>query len=303
MTSVSVKTNNGRKVILHRSYTVTPETATYLTPTKFQMGVENSTPSITTTSLDYPIPIADGTVNDAAMYPWTGSLGGDNTTANTSVYKEGAGVLDNTAQNLLTSGGSLTKQWTKSTLSANVVTTQYFSQWLYIKDATALAKFSTTTTPIEIRLGSSSSVYYYFYVPLSYLATGWNLLTTNKTLVSALSVSGSPGALSRIDIVIKTNNAADAFIAGDVVYDLSRQWTEADTKVVYDVDYPVLDYTNLEATRKITINSAQANGYPINVIGTYNTDTTPLLTDIHTITESVKGTSDEFQYFIVDRIR
>jgi hypothetical protein len=303
VTNVSVKTNDGKRILLYRGYTSSPGSTLYTNPTVFELGTNNSTPSNLSTSIDYPIPISNGTVNDNAQYVWSGSLGGTTTTSNVSVYKEGAGQLDNTAQSLLTTGSNVVKQWTKSTISANVVKTQPISSWIYIKDAATLAKFSTTTTALEIHYAADADNFYMLEKQSTDLATGWNLITSNKVLVSNLTVSGTAVTLSRLDILIRTNNAADAFVAGDVVYDLTRQWATSDLQVGYDTSYPTFDYTKLEVTRKVTINSAQANGYNINVIGTFNTDTTPLLSDIHTLTADSKNSTDEIQYFIVDRFR
>jgi hypothetical protein len=304
MANASIKTKDGKRSILYRGYTDgTLSTTLYTPPIYLTVGVDNATPSQTSTDLDFPIPIANGTVNDNGANTLTGSLGGSNSTNNTTTYKEGAGQTDNTAQNLVTTGSNTTKQWTRTGITSNVVTTSRISAWIYIKDATALAKFLSSGTALELRFGSDASNYYALARTAAQLAVGWNLVTTNKSAVSTLTATGTPGTLSRLDILIYTNNAADAFVAGDVVYDLLRQWTEANTLVSYDASYPVIDYTNLEVTRKVTLNSAQANGYSINVVGTKNSDTTKLLTDVHTITVSSKDSTDEQQYFIVDRYR
>ena len=57
---------------------------------------------------------------------------------------------------------------------------------------------------------------------------------------------------SLVDVIkITTNNATDEFVAGDVIYDLLRTLTYADTVKDYVTDYPLIDLVNLEITKKL----------------------------------------------------
>jgi hypothetical protein len=306
MTNASVKTNDGRKVILYRSYTSGALSSTlYSEPTKFIFGMNNSTGLITSTDLDYPVPVANGTVCDSGANTLTGSLGGTSTTNNTTTYKEGAGASDNTAQNLITAGSNATKQWTKATLTNNVVATSRLGVWLYIRTDDSSATYNkllSSGTAVEFRFGSDASNYYKIAKTAADLTTGWNFITTNKSAVNTLTAVGTPGTLSRFDILIYTNSAGDAFTTGDVVYDLLRTWTETETLTSYDASYPTFDYTNMEVTRQITLSSALMDGFTVNAIGTKNADTTKLLTDIDTITSFTKDSVDQFTVVLVDRV-
>jgi hypothetical protein len=302
MANASTKTLDGKRVMLHRSFTLSPSTTQYLPPSKLYIGMNNSTAAYTATDLDYPIPIQNGTICDTGANTLTGALGGTTSTDNTTTYKEAANTTDAKAQNLITTGSNVTKQWYKTSLTNNVVAATYVGFWLYIKDATTLAKFLTAGTALEARFGSDASNYYKITKTAANLATGWNFITSNKTLVSALTATGTPGTLSRFDIIITTNNAADAFVAGDVVYDVLRTWVVADLEQAYDTSFPTLDYTTLEATTRVTITSALMNGFAFNAIGFKNADTTKLLTDIHTITTDSKDSTDMFVIEQLDRV-
>ena len=55
--------------------------------------------------------------NDDGSNAFTGSSGGDNSTDNTSVFKEGGGNTDVTAQNLIANDTNADKIWVISDLS------------------------------------------------------------------------------------------------------------------------------------------------------------------------------------------
>ena len=144
---------------------------------------------------------------------------------------------------------------------ANCVSTKYISQWHYIKDATALAKYLTAGTALEIRIGADTTANYYSQVwTASQLAVGWNYLCDNE-LLSTWTAVGTPGTLNNFAIIITTNNATDEFAAGDVLYDLLRQWEVADFYKAYVTDFPSIDFTNLEVTTRGYLTSLEANGF------------------------------------------
>lgn len=305
MVNGSVKTLNGKKVYLYRANTANASLSSteYLVPDRYRIGTNNTSPSINAASVDNSIPIDNGTVLSNGTQTMTGSLGGDNTTNNVSVYKEGAGATDNTSQNLIANGTSAIKTWTISALTSNATATSFIGQWLYIKDATALAKFATSGTAIEMRVGSDTSNYYYKQWTASQLSIGWNWLSSITTALNELSVTGVPsGNLDTLVIIIYTNNSSDTFVAGDVCYDLLRQWVEADAKLSFVAGYPSLDMTKLEATTRILLSSTQAAGFNMNAAAIQNRDTSPLTTDIHVFTEESKSLTDEYVLVSVDRV-
>ena len=285
----------GKNVVLNRGYKSSPD---YTPPSQYKFGIDNGTPTENDTALDYAIPILDGTTNDDGSNTLTGSSGGDNSTDNTTTYKQGAGNTDVTAQNLIANNGNATKIWTISNLaSAGTLITagQPFALWLYIVDATALAKFKSSGTCLEIKLGSDSSNYYSKTFEASDLATGWNWITSNTVNVEDLTETGTvTGNIDTFIIEITTNNATDTFVAGDVVYDLLRQWQESDLLSNFVTGYPTFDEVNNKVTMRVFLASTQANGFPINADAIFNTDATPVMTDVNEFDEESKSNTDEY---------
>lgn len=308
MATGSIITQSGKNIMLYRGWTANGSLSStqYLVPTKFSIGVSNSTPSITDTDLDIKVPISVGTCNDNGANTLTGSSGGDNSTSNTTTYKEGAGQTDNTSQNLIANATNASKIWTianLSTLGTNITGTQPFGLWLYIKDSTTLDKFLTSGTALEIRLGSDTSNYYSYTRTAAQLATGWNWITSNLVNVEDLTETGTvTGNIDTFQIIITTNNATDTFVAGDVIYDLLRQWQESDLYKTFVSGYPTLNLTNNEITIKCFLGSTEANGFLLNSLGIWNEDTTKLMASIDVFNNESKSKTDEFTFTIKNRI-
>jgi len=305
MVNGSIIVNNGKKILLNRSYKASPD---YTVPSKFSVGITNGTPSVGDTALDVRVPITNGTVIDDGQDQLTGSAGGSNSTDNTSVFKTGAGETDDTAQNLIANNSSSTKTWTISALDSNFTATQFFSYWLYIKDATALAKFLSAGTALQVRIrtnGDAANLSYLLSTTAANLSTGWNFITGGTTAVSSLTqgAGGPPsGVLDEFIIEITTNNATDTFVAGDVVYDLMRQWQVSDLIKSFVTGYPVLDEANLEVTTWATLVTTEAVGFPIDGFALYNTDTTPLMHSEDTVTDLSKTVNNQFTFIVKDRV-
>lgn len=236
----------------------------------------------------------------------TGSSGGDNSTDNSTTYKPGAGLSDNKSQNLIANGTNATKIWTIANLAAlgsNASGTQPFGLWLYIKDATALAKFKSSGTCVEIKLGSDASNYYSKTWTAADLATGWNWLTSNTTNLNALTETGTvSGNIDTFIIEITTNLSTDTFVAGDVLYDLLRQWATSDLVKNFESGYPSLDETNFEVQMRGQLTATQANGFDLNGFGLFNTDGTVLMHSEDTFTAESKSDTDVFTFIVVDRL-
>jgi len=298
-----ILTNNAKNVLLNRAYKSSPD---YTQPDDLRIGLGTTTPVVTDTAIEIPIPIENGTVNDDGDNQMTGSSGGTNTTDNTTTYKEGAGVTDATSQNLIANNTNATKIWTIADLSANgtnITAAKPFALWLYIKDATALAKFKTSGTALEVKLGSDTSNYYSKTWEVSDLAVGWNWISSGSTNTEDLDETGTvSGAIDTFIIEITTNNATDTFTTGDVIYDLLRQWISTDLKIDIESGYPVFDETNKRVTIRFWIPSTKANGFSISEIGSFNTDATPKLIDHDVITATSKSSTDEFLIQIINKI-
>ena len=307
MSNASIITTKGRNISLYRTYTPTASLSatTYLPVTQMKIGIDNGTPNIADTDLDLVVPIENGTVCDDGSNTFTGSSGGDNSTDNTTTYKEGAGVTDVTAQNLIANDTNASKIWTIGDLASagtNCDATKYIGLWFYIKDATALAKFATSGTCLEFRIGADSTTNYYSKTyETGDLSTGWNWLG-GTGLLSTWTENGTPGTLNDFQIRITTNNATDTFVAGDVVFDLLRQWEYSDTVIDIETAYPTFDYTNNEVTIQAKINTLKANGFDINGLAWVNEDSSPLMADEDTFTSESKSSTDELIFETRNRI-
>lgn len=303
MATGSILNNQGKKLAINRIFKATPD---YTAPSQFKVGINNGTPNVANTDLTEPIPIGNGTVLDDGDNQLTGSGGGSNTTDNTTTYKEGANQSDNTAQDLLATTGSATKTWTIADLSANgslAAAAQPVGFWLYIKDATALAKFLSSGTCLSLRIGSDTSNYYYKNWEASDLSTGWNWLHSGSTNLEDLDENGTvSGNLDTFQLEIITNNATDTFTTGDVVYDLLRQWEASDLWQDYVSGYPTLDETNFIATSRCYLSATQASGFDITGLGSGNADSTPLMAGEDTMNSESKADTDEFVWIIKDQI-
>lgn len=307
-TNDSILNTAQKKVLLYRGYTETGDLSAtqYLPATQSRIGINGATPNTANTDLDYPVPIEHGTVNDDGDNTLTGSSGGDNTTDNTTTYKEGAGVFDVTAQNLIANNTNATKIWTISnlaTLGTNIDGTKMFALWIYIKDAAALAKFLSAGTALEVKLGSDTSNYFSVTYTASALAVGWNWITSNKTIVNDLTETGTvSGDIDTFIIEITTNNATDTFVAGDVMFDLLRTWTDADTRIDFISGYPNIDLDTLQVTIRTFISSVKANGFLVDNHSLWNEDATKLMLSEDKMTGESKSLADDFAYVAKDRL-
>lgn len=301
MVSGSIVKTNQKKSLLYRGFTATLSTTEYLPPSQFKVGINNDTPDISGNDLTIPIPITNGTVNDDGSNQLTGSSAGNNTTDNTTTYKEGAGESDNTAQNLIKDNSDVAAQWTITSLSTNIDDSKYGGFWLYIKDSTALSKFRTSGNPFVIRIGSDVTANYYSK-EFSYttLVSGWQWVQLG--IISDMTEVGTVGSpIDSFQIRIATNNATDTFVAGDLVYDLLRQWEDTDLVKDLEVGYPSINLTALSVTTRGVLTATQSNGFDIDGHGIFNEDTSPLMMSEDTTGGESKSRTDEFAFVAVDR--
>jgi len=299
--SVNLITTAGKNVVLNRAYKGTPD---YLPPTKFKIGIDSSTPAVTDTDLDYAVPVEDGTTLDDGSNTMTGSDGGDNSTDNPTTYKIGGGNTDVTGQNLIANDTVVSKVWTIADLDTagnDATAAQYIACWIYIKDTATYAKLKASGTCLEIRVGSGASDYYAIEYTKADLAVGWNWVTSNTTLLNALTETGTvAGDLDTFAIEIITEatggGTEETFVAGDVVFDLLRQWEATDLTQTFVTGYPTFDEVANTVTMRGFLGSTEANGFSITSTGLFNADSPDLLTDIDEFDEESKSDTDEFSF-------
>ena len=297
MSTTVLKPIDGARILLNRGYKATPD---YTVPKHTQLGINNATVTISSTSLTNLIPIQAGTVCDDGSNILTGSVAASNSTANTTTFKPGAAVFDNTSQNLIKDDSNVQAIWTISNLAAegtNLDATKRTGLWFYIRDTTTLNKISS----VEFRLGSSSVNYYTLTIPS--LAVGWNWVSTNKNVLNSLTETGTVGTpINYFAIVIVTNIATDEFIEGDVIYDLLRQWTEADTKQTFVDGFPTINESTLEVKTRSYINVLQATGFSFNAVSLVNEDSPAKASIISKIPPIDKTPTDEIIIVARERV-
>ena len=297
-------TNNGKNWLLNRAYKATTD---YDEPYYLKIGIGLTTPVVTDTAMETPIPISNGTINDDGSNTLTGSGGGSNSTDNTTTYKQGGNVVDVTAQNLIATTGSVNKIWTIADLdtAGTIITdSKYVALWFYIKNAAALAKLASTGTCLEIKMGSDSSNYYSITKEASDLAVGWNWIHSYPTIVSGLTETGTvSGSVDTLVIKAVTGSATALFAAGDVVYDLLRTYEASDLLKAIESGYPIFNTTNKTATTRFKIPVTEANGFDITEIGIFSKDTVPIMIAHDVTSGESKTKSDEFRYNSTDEVQ
>jgi len=302
----AVTTNDGRSIMLYRANTLAPSATQYLPLTQLRIGVDGSVPTVSDTSILHNIPFTDGTVLDDGSNTLTGSSGADNSTDNIVTYKDGAGVTDVTSQNLLAdgTGTNVLKIYTIADLSSagtNASATQYTGLWFYILNTATLDKLVDTGTALEVKLGSDTSNYYSKTWEDDDLAVGWNWLDMGilNTNTETGTVSGD---IDTFIIELTTKLAGDLFIAGDVVYDLLRQWEDTDTVKDFSTGFPSIDYTTLTVTRTVLITADQAVGFIIDNYEWVNEDTARLLGALAKTDGESKASTDQFKIIQKERL-
>lgn len=287
MATGSVITNNGVKIIMDRAFEATPN---YNEIAEFEVGIGTTTPAISDTDNAHSIPIT-GTesVDDCDTADWTDDAE-CTSSLNSTTYKEGDGALD-----IAKDGGAAATCETHKTTTSRDFTSKELSLWLYIKDATALAKLVGTGTPaVSIRFGSDGSNYYEWEKDITDLAVGWNLLD-GLTSANADNTQGAPtiGACDYSYIEFEATAAAIVWSAGDFIMDDWKVISSGDYTKTYETDYPSIDNTAKTVKVRTRLASTEANGYNLTEQGLFNDDTTPLMFSHHVFTSFSKSNTDE----------
>lgn len=293
MVNGSIITNLGKNIFMNRAFKETPD---YTSLTKFKVGYDNSTPSVSSTDLDYPVPIS-GTesVDDCDTADWNDSA--DMTTSlNSTLFKEGAGSL-----NLTKDGTASATATTSKTTTSVDFTSKELMVWLYVKDATAYAQLATTDA-IQIRFGSDSSNYYVYTRDKADLAVGWN--TIRFTTDTADSTTGSPtiAACDYSYIGITADAAATTWTAGAFIMDDWKVSSSDDFVGSTQSGFPSFDETNHEVETRSVLLTTHANGYLINGYAMFNDDTTKKMGSENTFTGDSKSDGDEFVFITTMRL-
>lgn len=293
MANGTIITQEHLKNVVNSVHTGTNDPQSYM-----KVGVGTTQPTQTDTDLADAVPISDGTVLDNGSNTLTGSSGGDNTTDNTTTFKPGAGETDDTAQNLIANSSNATKIWTDTTLATNATADQLTGLWIYVLDQTTLDKFLSSGTALEVKIGSDASNYYSQTYTASSLSLGWNWLSLGQ--LDQLTETGTVGSpIDTFIIEITTNNATDTFAAGDVIYDLLRQWEESDTQK--SIEGTAVTEAEFKAVVTTELTTTEANGFALTTDALFTTADNMSAAGLHD-TES-KSNSEIFEYRYTFRYR
>jgi len=288
-------TDKGRNILLDRGFNASP-TRTQISV--FKVGTGTTTPTVSDTDLETPVPIT-GTeqVDDCEAADWVDSAD-MLTSLNTTTYKQGTNSL-----NLIKDGtSSINAETNKATTSLDF-TDKELSIWIYIVDAAALAKLETLNC-LTIIFGSDSSNYYTWTKDNADLTAGeWNLID-GLTVATADSTTGTP-VLTTMDytsVQLTATGTAIVWIAGDFMMDDIKLISADDYVKTFETDYPTMDYTANEVTIRTRLNTLNANGYMISEVGLFNADGTRLMDSRDTFSPFSKSTNDEVIFITKNRI-
>jgi len=258
-------TKNGAKILLDRAFRLDDD-ATYTPISRGWVGIEQTTPLVTDTDLDRPIPIKEADtelVDDCETADWTQGTDSIAETLNSTSYIRGSNSL-----NLGKSGTTGTVfSYTKTTTSRDFTSKTLF---LFVYVAT-LADLVASGTAITIRFGSDSSNYYYKDIDIDDLSAGWNTLWVDQ---ATASTTGSPvvAACDYSGIFFNTDLAADTVTLGDVRMDHWHLASSGDFAEEFTTGYPSGPGDNLQIEARFAVLDTEGIGFDIDGVAYKNTD-------------------------------
>jgi hypothetical protein len=287
--------DNGLKIGINRIAKAIPD---YTQASQFKIGVNQADVTVSDTDLTLAVPIFNTeTVADCeATTNWVSGTDGDIDTTNTA-YKIGNYALTlikdaQTADNVL---------WSNESLSSLDFTGKDLWGWIYIKDATTLAKLATSEC-LEVRYGNDDDTNYYKYLyDNADLAVGWNIIKFNISEATEVG-SVTDNACDSLAIKLTFTATTDELAADEIIIDDFKLASATDYFKDFTSGYPVVDETNFEITTESYLNSVEANGYLLSGVGTFNADTTPLMQDAFKFTAISKSNSEEIIIEIKNRL-
>lgn len=293
MATGSTVTTAGKKIALNRLFKSSPD---YTVPSVFGIGIGTTTPTVSDTALESPVPMS-GTesVDDCETADWTDSS--DMTTSiNSSIYKENTKALNLTKDGT----GSASASTSKATTSRDF-TSKAFNMWFYVLNSTVLAQLATSNC-LTIRFGSDSSNYYEWTYDNADLTTGWNYISGLTS--STATTTGSPTitACDYTFIQLTATGSSETWASGSFIMDDLKVASSDDFTSSFVSGYPILDETNLQSTIRGLVSVIQLNGYPISEWGVFNTDSSPLMFNRQVFTTINKTSSIQLIFVSKDKI-
>lgn len=288
--------DNGFKIAVNRIAKSTPD---YEPVSRFKVGVTQADVTSSDTDLTLAVPIYNTeTVADCeATTNWVSGTDGDITTTSTA-YKIGTYSLTlikdaQTADNVL---------WANESLSSLDFTSKDLWGWIYIKDATTLAKLATTDA-LEVRYGNDDDTNYYkFLYDKADLAVGWNIIKFNITTATEVGTV-TDNACDSLGIKLTFTTTTDELEADEIIIDDFKLASSGDYFKDFTSGYPTINETTFEIETESYLNSIEANGYLLTGVGTFNTDTTPKMQDAFKYTAISKTNTEELIFTIRNRLK
>lgn len=226
-------------------------------PTKINIGISTTSPSVADTTLGKKIPISGTeTVDDCETDNWAD---GTDTVAtlNSTLFKVGSSSIS-----IAKSGTTDTSMSVSKTTTSVDFTDKDFWIWVYVLDTDDLVSSGTLLT---IRFGSDSSNYY--YLDITSLSDGWNAITFNSS--SATGTTGSPTitACDYAELIFNVDDAADTIAADRVLMDDLKVASADDYDRDFDSGYPAVNTVSSEVEMQTTLGTTDAIGYPLTELG------------------------------------
>jgi len=307
MTTGALTTDDEKKIYLYRANTATGSlSATQYLPTdEMIIGVSGVAPNVGATDIEFRVPITNGTVNDDGSTNLSGSTYALDSTDNTSNFKEGGGVSDDTAQNLMSDGYGPELFWGSvdlTTAGTAVDIAKKIGFNLYVKDAATLLKISTVRLFVGSDSGGANS--YWEFWDDTVLTVGWNFLTSADVVGDWNTVGTPTGTIkyARVSVIPTGALSGSPIVAGDLIYDLLRQWAPADETKAMISGYPTFDYTGLSVTKAFLLTTSEANGFLIDNLATINSDTISLSGQIALTGGDSKSSTDQWRITFKERL-
>ena len=287
--------NNGMKILINRGTKATPD---YTAPSRFKVGINQAIVGVADNDLTQPIPISGTEVISACDVTTNWTAGTDGAiTVNSTTYKEGVGSL-----NLTKTGATANNViWYNQSLSSLDLTSKDVWGWIYIKDATALAKLATSSA-VEVRYGNDYNTNYYKMVyDLADLAVGWNVITFNTTTGTQVGTV-TLNACDSLGVKLTYTGTAITTSAGDIIIDDFKLASSVDYYKNMEAGYPTINETTFESDENYYLTSAEAVGFNITGMESFNTDTSAFMSSAFKMTAQSHSSTDELSLHIKKRL-
>jgi hypothetical protein len=250
----SVITTNGMNYMLQKSFGSTTETV----PDEWEVGVDNTTPSISDSTCLGRVPHTYTEVDTCdAITGW--AQGGDGTAPilNTTGQNLGTGCID-----LRTSFSAGNAYWTKTVTSFNLTTSNRdFYLFFYVDN---LAKLSNVSNAVRIYLGTGgmANYNYYDFARSTLIAGEWQVLRIAAPS-SPTGTGGGGATLTNIDTIRIEIRNAQSWSSDECRMDAWHYANESDHQKAVELGYPVINAVYQTITWRVEYASNQANGYKL----------------------------------------